>query len=98
MRSRSCFGGLISPNAIEVPPVGHSLEFALARVFEREAAAGGQVLNRLGCEDLAWFGLGARPGSYHDAQPTDLAVDSLTLAGVHAGAKFYPQGWTASMM
>jgi hypothetical protein len=40
----------------QAPAVGSTLQLTLAGVFEEESRAGGQVLDGLGHQDLAWTG------------------------------------------
>ncbi len=62
------------------------LQLVLTGIFEDEAGARGEVLHRLRYEDLAGLRLRTDASADHDAESADLAIDSLTLAGVHPGS------------
>src|SRR4029453_13855545 len=66
------------------PTVGDALQFALARLGEREAGSRREVLDRRGHEDLGGFRGGRDPRADDDGHPAGFAIDRLDLAGMHA--------------
>src|SRR4029079_3864834 len=79
----SCGRELRPRDPVEAPRLADTLERALAGIDEDKTRAGGQILHRARDQHLGRAGERADAGADHHADPTDLAVDRLDLAGVH---------------
>jgi len=79
--------GTWSHDCVDAPAIGHAFEFVLADRFEVESAAGDEVFDGLGDDDVARTSGREEPRGDGDRKSAWLSVDDLAFADVDCGAR-----------
>src|SRR5215207_2210491 len=74
--------GASAPHLVEVPPLGHALEFVLAGILKLDARAGDEVLHGARDEDLGWLSECGDTLGDVNRDTADVVTSHFDLAGV----------------